>query len=336
MKPLSELLEEARKGGPPPRFDVDDMVAAGQRRVRRRTTEWGFAALVAVALAIGVPQVLLGNSERQVVSPATATAAPVPRYSFTFPFRGYTAGEYRVMDPETVRLGRMSAAINRDGKEAGTLSVYPPGAELARLHGGKVTAAEPVHGRTAAYLATGYGGEALAWTYADGTVVMVDLLLGGSRADVRRIAEGFTLGAGEPARLGFRVSYVPDDYRLVNVSASRRSGAADSLAYLLPAAAAEALLADPDRSIPSTRMDEVIGIRIAPVKDLPETSVEPACTAGSCTMLTGDKRYGLEVFGRGIDAPELRKIFDSILQADLTDPSTWYPVDDAFPASVRM
>ena len=51
MKQLSDLLREAKADAPPLRLDVEDVVAAGRTRRRRRNTGWVLAAVYERPLA---------------------------------------------------------------------------------------------------------------------------------------------------------------------------------------------------------------------------------------------------------------------------------------------
>lgn len=135
---LSELLKEAKADAPPPRYDVDDAVAAGRKLQVKRRTAWGAAAttaaVVAVAAAVAVPQLVTGESAPsrggQVAGPAapSASAAPAKPQPLTYPdspwayaFKGYRVGEYEVSDPFLVTPNFQQATV-RIGDE--TEEVY--------------------------------------------------------------------------------------------------------------------------------------------------------------------------------------------------------------------
>jgi hypothetical protein len=149
MPDMHELLEAAKAGAPPPRFGVDDIVAAGRRRRRWASTQRiGGVTVVAVA---GVTGLLLVASNLALSGHGTGTrpaggrpaaarpAAPptpeVPPFTFTFTFTGYRVGDYRVLPPIEITQTHQVASIVVDylagsGKKAtafvGNLTVYRP------------------------------------------------------------------------------------------------------------------------------------------------------------------------------------------------------------------
>ncbi|MEV6305055.1 hypothetical protein AB0M02_36975 [Actinoplanes sp. NPDC051861] len=332
MKQLSDLLREAKADAPPPRLDVDDLVAAGRRRVRRRNTEWAFTAVaLVVALVLGVPR-LLDRTDEPVL-PATPSTS---YYSFVLPFHGYSVGDYQISDPSTLRPGWATATIVRDGIRLGSLTLYPPGTELPDIYPETASATEPINGRPAFWQPNGSTIDSLAWEYTTGALAVIELPIGGNRELLRGLATKFVPGDGQPARLGFRVGYVPDGYRLVTVMNTREPDPAQSLAQLLPEAVAAELLTDPLRSLDTGVVKNVIAVRMTPVENVPSVGEQPKCTAEECSMLAGGGKYALEVTGKGVPAEELRQVFESVLQADPADPASWYPADEAFPASARL
>ncbi|MEU4559168.1 hypothetical protein AB0F72_12345 [Actinoplanes sp. NPDC023936] len=331
---LSELLEEARADAPPSRLHVDDLVAAGRRRVRRRNTGWAIAAVVVVATAIGVPQILTRPAALPAAAPTatpTATGTVEPgKFSFTPAFRGYSAGDYTVGEPTAMSLGWTSARIREGGQEVGLLSVYPPGVERIPEDGATKIDTEPIDGRDAYFLRLKTGGEHLVWKLADGGTGQVGDSGTLSLAQMRKIAEGFAVGGGTPLRTALTAGYIPDGYRLF--------AASDLRARFVTEAKIEEILARPDREHAPGVVRNLISIELEPV--LPgartESTEKPRCTEDivACFVLVADGRYSLVVSGQGVQPAELRKIFESVVIADPAKPSTWKAVDEAYPTFV--
>lgn len=123
---LSELLSEAKADPPPPRYGVDDAVAAGRKLQTRRRTAWAgagsAAAVVAVAAAVAVPQMIPGKPAPESTAPAATTtkttpskqaSGPVsyPGSNWDYAFKGYTVGQYQVGDPFLVTANYQQARI---------------------------------------------------------------------------------------------------------------------------------------------------------------------------------------------------------------------------------
>jgi hypothetical protein len=118
---LSEMLKEAKADAPPPRYNVDDAVAAGRKlQVKRRAAWTGAAtaaAVVAVAVGVAVPQLVTRDSApNQAAPPAAAAAQPkqplaYPESPWEYAFKGYTVGKYKVNDPFLVTANFQQATI---------------------------------------------------------------------------------------------------------------------------------------------------------------------------------------------------------------------------------
>ncbi|MEU8240531.1 hypothetical protein AB0C07_19995 [Actinoplanes missouriensis] len=333
---LSDLLEDARADAPPMRLDVDDMVRAGKRRVRRRNTGWALAAVVAVAAAIGVPQ-FVARPAAQPAGPVSVTPTPTvtgavapKRFSFTPAFHGYAAGGFTVDEPSAMSLGWTTARIREGGREVGLLSVYPPGVERIPEEGATRTESEPIDGRDAHFLRLRTGGEYLVWELADGGTGQVGDTQTLSRAEMRTIAAGFAAGGGKPLGTALSAAYIPDGYRLFVAS--------DLRARFVTEAKTKEILARSDREHAPGVVRNLISIELEPV--LPgartESTAKPRCTEDipACFVLVADGRYSLIVSGHGVKPAELRKIFESVAAADPAKPSTWRAVDEAYPTFV--
>ena len=118
---LSEMLKEAKADAPPPRYNVDDAVAAGRKLQVKRRAAWSggaaAAAVVAVAAAVAVPQMVTRDSAPNPAAPPAA-AAPSKPQPFVYPespweygFKGYTVGKYKVSDPFLVTANFQQATI---------------------------------------------------------------------------------------------------------------------------------------------------------------------------------------------------------------------------------
>jgi hypothetical protein len=122
---LSELLKEAKADAPPPRYGVDDAVAAGRKLKARRRTLWsvggGAALAVAVAGVVVLPQVV-ARQDAPATPSAAAAAAPskakpkavpltYPASRWEYAFHGYKTGKYQVSEPFLVTAGFQQATI---------------------------------------------------------------------------------------------------------------------------------------------------------------------------------------------------------------------------------
>ena len=340
MNRLSELLAQARTDAPPLRYDVDDMVAAGRARQRRRNTGWAIAAVVAVATAIGVPQIVARPDGAPPALPAatstaTPSAAPEVRFPSDFTFRGYTAGSIQVDDPVGMGLDSMSAEVRESGAEdaVGVLVVYRVGVEPT-WGDVKIVKTAPVRGHRAFYVRESDGTERLTWEYTAGGLAQVGPRTASpmTRSAMRQAAEGFSLGGGRPLRIALRVPYIPDDYRLIRVG--------EHGGTLVTEPMAREMLDRPDRAAAPGAVEHVLRILLEEVRagDYPETTGKPACSSadGECHQRVGGGRYRLTVHGQGIAMSEVRKVFNSVQVADLDDRSAWFPAGEAFPTFVRL
>ena len=370
---LSELFDEARADAPPARYDVEDAVRAGRRHRRRRQAGWGALAAVAVAAAIGVPQLTAGAADqsRRVAVPGTSPAAraratpgpaasvlgvPVPGVSASgasapgasapggsapagpgpgssapavaFTFRGYTAGPFEVQAPHSWRLADQGANIRKDGRQVGFLWMYRPGIAntFARIKGAQVAAADPVDGRTA-YLATApaTGGAPrdiyLAWDQPDGGMAVMGSWQGRMTIrELRQVAEAYRPAVAYPVRIPLRVSDLPAGYRAVAITAT--AGAGVSLQLSSPAELREQMASagrDP-------RPGPFPGLTVA----ITSPSEGPLC---DCAKAVDGGRYVVEV--RGAEPADARALLSTVEVADVDDPSTWYPISEALPASAQ-
>ncbi|GAA2695021.1 hypothetical protein [Actinoplanes palleronii] len=347
---LSDLLEAARADAPPARYDVDHVVRAGRRLRRRRRTAWVAGVALAVAAVIGVPQWLHGPDRRSapVVQPGPVVPSLVP---FDYTFTGYRAGRFTVTDPLSLSLGWMFAKITDDGsKKPGCavmchLSIGLPGAPLpAGITGERITA-EPINGRPAYFLADKGGIRYLIWDYADGAYahVQAPVPLAMTKAEMRQIAEGFRPGAARAAHLGFRMTYVPADYRLTNVT----TPAGSPSARFEVAEVAEARMTAPTRVPPESLRTSHATLLISVIpfhKTDGSGPTTPECTTPkidgpSCRMFVGDGRTMVNVMttdATTLPVAELRRTLEGITVLDQDQPGTWPRVNDAIPAAAQL
>ncbi|GAA0437035.1 hypothetical protein Aca07nite_45590 [Actinoplanes capillaceus] len=319
MKPLSELLQEAKVDAPPPRYDVDHVVAAGRRRVRRRNSGWALAAVVAVATAIGVPQIATRDSAPSLGQAPAASATPDNIYPGTDLFRGFAVDGYRVEDPTGGGPNESSSDVIdiNTGKSVAGFNYYAPGADVKEIYGsGTWTEIDPIRGRPAYALDFEDELISLIWEYADDGYAMVDPGENSkiTQAQMRTIAEGFVPGAGEVIKTVLRVGYVPDGYHVDGIGpygATFRTGD---------------VLAKRSGKLPSGMV--IISLREPKPRWPPVT--EATCEHDVCRKPVGE--YELWVHGFGLPTAEFRKVFESVTLGVRDDPSTWTVARDAIPA----
>ncbi|GLY05786.1 MULTISPECIES: hypothetical protein [Actinoplanes] len=344
MKRLSDLMDDARTEAPPMGFDVNDLVTAGKRRQMRRTTGWALAAVVAVATAIGVPQIATRASTEPALPAAkpspTATPSPsvTPATAKVFPsafvFRGYQTADFTVTDPDGMGLSGSGASITRLGttKAEASLEVYVPGAVPVRTGTAKVVKAAPVGGREAYYLREG-DRESLYWEYADNALAVISGLGAAdmpkmTRAEQMQVAKGFALGGGKNLRVPFRVGSVPQGYQLQAVGTTS--------AYLMASGQIREILDRGDRSPGMGPVREQIQLNITESNPYNEQFRECDIEALTCRKMMADDRYIIEFNAVDVSVEEFRAFIEAVEPADPDDPSTWTDVTEAFPASVQV
>jgi hypothetical protein len=332
---MHDLLVEAKADPPPARYSVDDVLTAGRRRQRRRGTGWAIVAVVAVAAAIGVPQILTRWPAPAIEPAPPSLGSPV---SFDYPFQGYVAGEYEVYNPITVDISGAIAKVGHTGGDpmafdGATLHVYRPGLDpLAAYAQPVITESDPIKGRRAFLIRPNRLPAAehpeLGWEYADGAVAILRPESGGmAPAAMRQVAEAFTRLPDRPVRLPFRVGHVPDGYRMIGVNGMG--------VLLLPADAAAERMVQPDRGpAPSDQAlpEPIIKIEMAPAA--PTRAGATGCDAGGCYR-TVDGDWQLTMSG-SMAAAEMTRTLASITVSDSPTPAGWFLVRDAMPASALL
>ncbi|MFB9357534.1 hypothetical protein [Actinoplanes nipponensis] len=245
------MLRDAQADAPPPRYGVQDALRAGRKRQQRRRALWAgtgsAAAVLAVAAAVAVPQLLPAGSGRSTTVNAgstTASKAPAkapfayPSTAFSGTFAKYTVGDLTVDGTVLVTPGYQVASITAPGRgqayedENGDRYYAPnvighvvtyakgvfdpsrarkdPKAGAGYFHAGeKKQAIKP--GLPAPYAESTY-----TWKYADDAWAQV--IVGGGlkypATKLASIAQGLTGGAEQPVKVGLRLGYVPAGFAL--------------------------------------------------------------------------------------------------------------------------
>jgi len=127
---LSDMLKAGKENAPPPRYSVEDAVAAGRKRQRRQRTMFAgagsAAAVVAVAAAIAVPQIVAHDKPSPAL-PAAASSAPkkksfaYPAGDFTGNIAAFTSGELKITDAVHVTPGYQVAIVVAPGNGTDTI-----------------------------------------------------------------------------------------------------------------------------------------------------------------------------------------------------------------------
>jgi hypothetical protein len=318
MKPLSELLLEAKADAPPPRYGVEQVVAAGRRRRRRRNTGWTIVAAAAVAAVIGVPQFVT----RADGGPPVLPAVPSPGVSGpVFAFRGYAAGAYEAGEASWLYRDYSGAHVYRAGtrESVARLEVYRPGVV-------------PEDGAQLGYRQNRLKTNILVWKYTDDAyaVLTPDEGSGLTEADLRALADRFNPGGGRAVRVAYRVGYIPAGYRIIDVIS--QPGAEVNVSNVT--------LQNPAGDGVAFRVGMRTGQAVQPAcgedgSAMPTYNEAPVRNALCVLPLDGD--HFLQINGGGLPLAEVRRIFEStVADRDLTDDGSWYPVDEAFPASARL
>ena len=352
MKQLSDLLDEATAGAPPARYDVEDAVTAGRRLQRRRNTGWAVAAVVAVAVAVGVPQVATRHAAPPVQPVATTPAPstpPAPKLrSFAFPFAGYTAGRFHIDDLVSVGLSTAQATIRTTGDPgsvSGYLTVFQPGLVSvgATFDSYRSVDNPPINGRRAIYLepvqssATGPT-SGMAWEYTDGGWGFVWSRHGRlKRADLTQVVEKLRLGPDSAARLPFRTTYVPKGYRLIQVDGP---GVVSGMHFASPTSGVPRLSESgvsfaPD-TLDSSLLIRLTGLAASDRAEWPATTAACPKAKHYCYRSLAGGRYLLRVSSTSTSEAELLKTLTAITVADPGDQGTWTDVNSAAPASAQL
>ena len=208
---LSDMLTEAKAGGPPPRYSADDVVEAGRRLKRRRRVQvWAGAAAALVVVAVGVTVPRFGGPEPMPAAPVLNTIS-YPAGEFAGNLIGFSAEGWTVSGTTMVTPAYEVAVISRPD-DVGRVVVFRPGAFDATEARGAWEAV-PVNDRPGFYR-----DGTLAWEYAQDAwaVVTIEGRAQPSREQVAAVAAGVQTGAEQPMRVGVKFGYVPAGYRLAS------------------------------------------------------------------------------------------------------------------------
>ncbi|GIF71601.1 hypothetical protein [Asanoa siamensis] len=252
---LKDIVDLATSEAPPPRYDVDEIVARGRgEQRRRRTRTWATSGAAALAVLGVVAAAVQAGTERAPAEVAAASAGPlvpvpVDAPPFTFTVDGYQVGRLRVARPIDVSrsyqlspvysddLVTNDRAVDPDEPAVSSpslyayLTVYRPGAyDPSRLPGATTVDVGGRRGLEAT--APNPGGMAivrtLAWEYADGAWAVIDANSSEaedpSAAELRALAAGLRGTAPRPAKVPVTLGHVPDGYRLDEVAMHAMTG----------------------------------------------------------------------------------------------------------------
>ncbi|HTJ36646.1 MAG TPA: hypothetical protein VL738_25780 [Dactylosporangium sp.] len=348
---LPELLRQARTAVPPPRFDIDDAVAAGRRlRVRRRA---GWAGSTGAAtLALGLAATVLAPHLGRSPGPAAGSASPrTPQFAFPAdPLAGNIqaadfGGTLRMSGTVLVAPTFQAALVTRPdlpgvrteddgtrheyGIAAAVVVVYRPGAfDAAAFTGGEPVSVDGRPGRyiTSYQLGPGRRGPAVAWQYADyawAVVAATDQRPALSLEQLLSLAVALRPGEPRVPSLAFRLGTVPAGFTV------RAAGTADpGLTVSLPGESFLSLINPGGQEIALTLHPSWWGERHG-------TAGEASCPQqGFCYTTSPDGKWQVEADGHqeaGDD--ELLAMLRSITFADPANPYTWFPLNTAVPSA---
>lgn len=260
---LSDMLAEAKSDPPPLRYSVEDAVTAGRKRQRRLRAAWtgagSVAAVVAVAAAIAVPQIVTDKRPTRTTPVAPAASQPAkqepapfayPKDKFSGNIVGFKAGNLTVSDTVHVTPGYQVAIVVAPGhgtpvqdaagtihqmpNDVGQLVVYRQGVfapAQAKKSGERVS----VNGSTGYYqkpMVTKspvkipgkvFQTEAiLTWEYDDNAwaVVTASAAAKVTKQQLIALAGKVTSGTPEPVKIGFKLGYVPKGFQLTAAGSS--------------------------------------------------------------------------------------------------------------------
>jgi hypothetical protein len=300
---------------------------------------------------------------------SAARAEGYPQAPWTYGFGGYKVGEFTVTAPEHITPGYQEMYVRR-GDEVSNL--YGDGNKVVAsspLYSANITVYRTavfqpsrfaqaehltVNGRPGLFVASLkytedsdlLPGVALAWQYADNSWAVASSVVSGeyNKEELLKLASGFAPAATAAATVAIKTSYVPAGYRLT--SAGRTDDFPSGASYM--ASSLRLIKTQPSYSALTEPVDASTGhgptLRIAlyPVEFTDTTHQKPggssSCNAGNanlCYRMSADGKYLAEVYADGgsIAQSELTRTLDGLQFADPKQPSTWFPVTEAVPAS---
>jgi hypothetical protein len=373
---LSDLLEAGKADAPPPRYSVEDAVAAGRKLQNRRRATWtvagAAAAVVAVAAGVAVPQLVAGR--RPVTTPVAPAASPTtkkaippfeyPDAPFTGNIVGFKSGDFTVSGTVQVTPGYQVAVIVAPGhgtptvdgagkthqspNDVGTVTVFRPGAfDPKDFKSGRPV---KINGHAGWYQSSvttsqyGRPSPAVAWPYAANawTVISTSDRGGLTQQQLTDLAAKLTSGPPQPARVGFKLSYVPKGFQLAAAGPSSTLMSpmtGESYGRLFkgnyPYKHMTGTIDEPNLTnsqlpmMAFTVYPKWYG-KYSPPAGQPKNA--PYCASQSlCYRSTDDGEYEFELNGGGaVPDAELIKMLNHLTFAtDPADPSTWYDATKA-------
>ncbi|WP_432842887.1 hypothetical protein [Dactylosporangium sp. CA-092794] len=352
---LAELLRDARSAVPPPRFDVEEAVAAGRRLRARRRAGWAASVTVAVvALGIGVAVSLPRAGGVTAETPGSvAPQFDYPADPMTGNIAPYQTNGVLVTGTLHVTPGYQAAQVVRPGDlgpPTGVLVVYRPGAfDPSGFGRGEAVTVAGHPGRfmpVTTLTSTGRSGPALAWQYADKAWAVVssnnperDL----TRDELLAVAAGLRSGPARVPAVGFRLGFVPAGFTAQDAGRADEglgsSAPGESFVRLVQGGGGYTKLQRPVIDAPVVHGDKLptIDLNLYPSWWLahPGTPRKSVCAETSvCSVASPDGAWVVQARGGGtVPDAQLLKVLDSVTFADPNRQTTWFPLATAVPQS---
>lgn len=307
--------------------------AVARRRRQRAVGAVAAAAALAVALPVTARQLWAADSplpERGVqaaASPTPSARVPSgPRPPFAFTLSPVSAAGYEI-GPMALNAKLQTATIQRAGRPAAHLVVYSPGADAKVYPGGWDAAPDServaVNGAPAWYSDRDKE-STIRWEHApDAWAVITSTSSPAlSRETLIALAEAVRFTAPYPAKIPYRLGYLPAGYKPFHVSQAEsrrvvqfesqggRLGALDIVVEEWSAA---------DRR--DWRADRTMAGRPADCTDLVD--------GRRCVVDFG--AFRVDVGSGGMTVGEMERVVAGMTFAKWDDPATWYEVEAAMP-----
>jgi hypothetical protein len=307
--------------------------AVVRRRRRRTIVAAAAAAVVAVALPAtarglwgGDSQLPDGGMQAGASSSAAARVPSGPRPPFTFTVRPGSAAGWETR-PVSVNQDVQGAAIRGAGGAKASLFVYRPGAEARVWPGGWDAADNPVRATVngaPAWYSTRDKESAIRWQHAPGGWAVISSTSSPAipRETLIALAEAVQFTTPHPARVPYRLGYLPTGYELSHFSQgeSRRvvqfsydRGRLGSMDITVEGGSAG--------SRPDWRADRTMAGRPADCTDLVD--------GRRCVVDFG--AFTVDVGSGSMRVSEMERVVAGMTFADWDDPATWHDLDDAMP-----
>jgi hypothetical protein len=343
----------AREGlAPDPDGVLSDLKSASARPRRMRAVGILAGATLAVAAVVATPVLLAGpgGSSPAPVDPGPGASPAVDTHAADRPDLFYTvatgaAGGYQLwpagVGPDVQMMDVLVAAT---GQRAAFLALYRPGSNVG-IGGGfggdplvKPTAPTAEVNGVPAWFSGGPDGSWLSWDYAPDATAILGSVHGAGALPVQTLvalAESVTFVDPYPATVPFRLDYLPADLAPFNVSGGGDGAYAvvqfesDNEAY--PRAIDITIVDNPP--VPAADM----------WFDYPNWDWHPTTIAGRSARYTDlidgrrcEVEFGAFVVSLGcshLSPAELDQIVGGLHLAAVTDPASWFPLDQAIPGS---